>query len=212
MLPIHLFSHVSLYPVPSCNSASPFLSTSLPSLAVSRQLFSGQSSGINFDKYDDIPVEATGDDVPDHVDEFDSANLCEVMNENLKLSNYTKPTPVQKYSIPIVAGGRDLMACAQTGSGKTAAFLVPILNRVFETGPVAPPPTARARRGKQFPLALVLAPTRELASQIYDDSQKVRARWARNGDGRHGQSRRRTDWTLRKPVYRVTDDRGQCLV
>lgn len=137
-----------------------------------KELFSERSSGINFDKYDDIPVDASGDDVPDHIDEFASGELCELMASNLDLANYTKPTPVQKYSLPIVKAKRDLMACAQTGSGKTAAFLVPILNRVFETGPVQPPPTARTRRGKQFPLALIMAPTRELAIQIHKEARK----------------------------------------
>lgn len=66
------------------------------------------------------------------------------------------------------------MACAQTGSGKTAAFLVPILNRIFEDGPV-PGLSASygyGRKTKQCPLALVLAPTRELATQIYDEARK----------------------------------------
>ena len=62
---------------------------------------------------------------------------------------------------------RDLMACAQTGSGKTAAFLVPILNRIYESGPA---PNGAASQGygrkKQYPLALILAPTRELATQV----------------------------------------------
>lgn len=56
---------------------------------------------------------------------------------NIKLSKYSKPTPVQKHALPIVLNKRDLMACAQTGSGKTAAFLVPVLNRVYENGPPA---------------------------------------------------------------------------
>lgn len=63
------------------------------------------------------------------------------------------------------------MACAQTGSGKTAAFLVPILNQMFENGPPNIQHGGRTRR-KQYPLGLVLAPTRELATQIYDESKK----------------------------------------
>ena len=55
--------------------------------------------------------------------------LADVVIQNVQKSNYTTPTPVQKYAIPIITEGRDLMACAQTGSGKTAAFLLPILNR-----------------------------------------------------------------------------------
>ena len=69
---------------------------------------------------------------------------------------------------------RDLMACAQTGSGKTAAFLVPILNRIYESGP-AQGGAGSAQgfpRRKQYPLALVLAPTRELATQIFDEARK----------------------------------------
>lgn len=71
-------------------------------------------------------------------------------------------------------GGRDVMACAQTGSGKTAAFLVPILNSIFERGPelFSFQPKAYARKSKQFPVALVLAPTRELATQIYVEARK----------------------------------------
>jgi superfamily II DNA/RNA helicase len=64
--------------------------------------------------------------------QFEEAGLSEVILENVKLANYSKPTPVQKWSIPIVTGKRDLMACAQTGSGKTAAFLVPVLSNIYQ--------------------------------------------------------------------------------
>ena len=64
------------------------------------------------------------------------------------------------------------MSCAQTGSGKTAAFLVPILSKLLDDGPQGPPPGSSYGRRKQYPLALVLAPTRELATQIYDESRK----------------------------------------
>ena len=74
---------------------------------------SKQHTGINFEKYDDIPVEATGAGVPEPVLQFTNPPLNPVLLENINLARYTTPTPVQKYSIPIVAAGRDLMACAQ---------------------------------------------------------------------------------------------------
>jgi ATP-dependent RNA helicase DDX3X len=84
------------------------------------------------------------------------------------------PTPVQKYSIPIVMGGRDLMACAQTGSGKTGGFLFPILSQAFIHGPAnaAPQNGAFGRQRKATPTSLILAPTRELVSQIFEESRK----------------------------------------
>jgi len=138
------------------------------------ELFSSNVSGINFDKYEDIPVEVTGNDPPKSISTFEEANLGEIMNFNIELAHYTTPTPVQKSSIPIVKAKRDLMACAQTGSGKTAAFLVPILSRIFEEGPFENAGTIRqgTSRRKQFPLSIILAPTRELASQIYEESRK----------------------------------------
>lgn len=97
--------------------------------------------------------------------------LTEIIRNNIALARYDTPTPVQKYAIPIICGRRDVMACAQTGSGKTAAFLVPILNQMYEQGP--PPNQGRSyHRRRQLPLGLVLAPTRELATQIYDESKK----------------------------------------
>ena len=97
-----------------------------------------------------------------------------MIKANIEHARYTSPTPVQKHSIPVILAKRDLMSCAQTGSGKTAAFLVPILNRIFEDGPVAPSSGSGYGYGRRklCPLALVLAPTRELATQIYDEARK----------------------------------------
>ncbi|XP_045761147.1 ATP-dependent RNA helicase bel isoform X2 [Maniola jurtina] len=132
------------------------------------ELFGTGNTGINFSKYEDIPVEASGENVPDYITSFEDVNLTEIMRSNITSARYDKPTPVQKYAIPIVLGRRDVMACAQTGSGKTAAFLVPILNQMYEAGPVKQP----FNRRKQYPLGLVLAPTRELATQIFDEARK----------------------------------------
>jgi ATP-dependent RNA helicase DDX3X len=89
--------------------------------------------------------------------------------KNVQLCGFSKPTPVQKYSIPIGTAGRDLMACAQTGSGKTAGFLFPIIMCMLRNGGSPPPSDGRRRT---YPTALCLAPTRELASQIHSESRK----------------------------------------
>jgi ATP-dependent RNA helicase DDX3X len=139
-------------------------------------------TGINFANYDDIPVEASGHDVPEPVVAFTNPPLDDHLLSNIKLARYTTPTPVQKYSIPIVMGGRDLMACAQTGSGKTGGFLFPILSQAFLNGPSAGAPSATGgfRQRKAFPTSLILAPTRELVSQIYDEARKFAYRsWVR---------------------------------
>lgn len=155
---------------------------------VERELFgtaddpSKQHTGINFEKYDDIPVEASGHDCPEPVLSFSNPPLDDHLIRNIELSRYKIPTPVQKYSIPIVMGGRDLMACAQTGSGKTGGFLFPILSQAFQTGPAATPTAGGGygRQRKAYPTSLILAPTRELVSQIYEESRKFAYRsWVR---------------------------------
>ncbi|KAJ3584520.1 hypothetical protein NHX12_015015 [Muraenolepis orangiensis] len=82
-------------------------------------IFSHYQSGINFDKYDDILVDVGGTNPPPAIFTFEEAGFCESLKRNVAKSGYVKPTPVQKHCIPIIAAGRDLMACAQTGSGKT---------------------------------------------------------------------------------------------
>jgi ATP-dependent RNA helicase DDX3X len=76
-----------------------------------------QTTGINFEKYDDIPVETSGNDIPAPIEEYSIDTIGEDLMRNTQLCGYNKPTPVQKYSVPIGLAGRDLMACAQTGSG-----------------------------------------------------------------------------------------------
>ncbi|EFN54008.1 hypothetical protein CHLNCDRAFT_31911 [Chlorella variabilis] len=126
-----------------------------------------ENTGINFDAYEDIPVEVSGADAPEGISSFEDVDLPPALMENVKRCKYNKPTPVQRYSIPIGLAGRDMMACAQTGSGKTAAFCFPIIGNILRSGYT---PLRGSR--KAFPLALVLSPTRELSTQIYDESRK----------------------------------------
>lgn len=91
-----------------------------PDPRLERQLYQRddvQTTGINFDNYDDIPVETTGNDIPAPINDYSIDTIGEDLMRNTQLCGYSKPTPVQKYSVPIGLAGRDLMACAQTGSG-----------------------------------------------------------------------------------------------
>ena len=90
---------------------------------------------------------------------FESLGLTAPVLEALNAEGYTTPTPIQEKAVPHVLAGRDLFGCAQTGTGKTAAFALPLIERML-ANPQQPGP----RRCR----VLVLAPTRELAGQIYD--------------------------------------------
>ncbi|KAJ0817415.1 putative RNA helicase [Helianthus annuus] len=134
-----------------------------------QQFVDQENSGINFDAYEDIPVETSGDNVPPPVNTFAEIDLGEALNLNIRRCKYVKPTPVQRHAIPISLGGRDLMACAQTGSGKTAAFCFPIISGIMR-GQFG----QRAQRMPRTacPLALILSPTRELSCQIHEEARK----------------------------------------
>src|SRR3989338_2795259 len=88
---------------------------------------------------------------------FKELNLLEPLQRALDKEGYTEPTPIQAKAIPPLLQGRDLIGIAQTGTGKTAAFVLPILQRMS---------LDRKQTQPGAPRVLVLAPTRELASQI----------------------------------------------
>jgi ATP-dependent RNA helicase RhlE len=89
---------------------------------------------------------------------FDALGLSEPLLKALKKEAYTTPTPIQAQSIPLILDGKDVLGCAQTGTGKTAAFSLPILQLLAKNPPIP---------GKKRHLrALILTPTRELALQI----------------------------------------------
>ena len=95
--------------------------------------------------------------------QFNEMNLIAPLQKAVKESGYTVPTPIQEATIPLALSGKDILGCAQTGTGKTAAFVLPILQHLANNRP--------RREGKRPVRALVLAPTRELAIQNYDTFQ-----------------------------------------
>ncbi len=93
---------------------------------------------------------------------FENLNLNAAILKAIADTGYTEPTPIQEQAIPVIMSGDDLMASSQTGSGKTAAFTLPVLNRLAT-------PSALPGKG---PRVLVLTPTRELAQQVCDAATK----------------------------------------
>lgn len=93
------------------------------------------------------------------MDTFDSLDLIPPIKKAIREEGYTTPSPVQAATIPAGLAGRDVLGCAQTGTGKTAAFALPILDLLGRQAP---------KTVSKRPLVLVLAPTRELAIQISD--------------------------------------------
>ncbi len=90
---------------------------------------------------------------------FDELDLHDTLHAALREAGYRTPTPIQRKAIPHVLDGQDVLGCAQTGTGKTAAFALPILDDLLRGDP---------GRGPRVIEALVLAPTRELAAQIHE--------------------------------------------
>ena len=134
--------------------------------------------------------------------DFESLNLCQPLLTALDEIGYVTPTPIQEQAIPLLIEGRDMLGCAQTGTGKTAAFSLPILDAMAED----PWP------GKRRIRSLMLCPTRELASQIRDNI----AEYARHLDIRSmvmfgGVSQRPQEKQLRKGVDILIATPGRLL-
>jgi ATP-dependent RNA helicase DDX3X len=134
------------------------------------------AGGINFDKYDAIEVERSGPgagDVPS-LDDFTAlfAQIPKWLGQNVERMGYRKPTPIQKHAVPLIMSGRDVLCAAQTGSGKTAAFLLPMLGKMADYKGRASRAPAQLETPAR-PKVLVLAPTRELASQISLECTKL---------------------------------------
>ncbi|NWR70876.1 DDX59 helicase, partial [Centropus unirufus] len=108
-----------------------------------------------------LGIAVQGHRIPRPIVEFEHCGFPETLNHNLKNSGYEVPTPIQMQMIPVGLLGRDIVASADTGSGKTAAFLLPVIMKVL--------------RETETPSALILAPTRELAIQIERQAKELMA-------------------------------------
>jgi hypothetical protein len=180
-------------------------SGTVPRVHNAESLFGTSSPAVGMGEYDTIPVSRTGDgasegDVPPMGEGFTLSGKVELppfLRANLlgvERMHISSPTPIQRHCVPLALQGQDVMACAQTGSGKTVAFLLPIITRLAEQPPppAMPQPLARpeakgvkgrlgakleavvrARGTPACPSALILAPTRELAIQIELECSKL---------------------------------------
>lgn len=136
-----------------------------------------------FDAADEASAAETVESATENLPAFDELGLSDEILRAIENLGYTAPTPVQAGSIPVVLEGRDLLAAAQTGTGKTAAFLLPTMNNLEH---IAPPKPVHERGGRnrrrgakkpegngRGPVMLVITPTRELAQQIDEVASKI---------------------------------------
>ncbi|KAK6856864.1 ATP-dependent RNA helicase DED1 [Apiospora arundinis] len=135
--------------------------------------------GEQFDKIAQIEVQQEGMTRIMPIKTFDTAGLHPVMLKNVRMCGYQTPTPIQRYCIPAIKMGHDVIAIAQTGSGKTAAYLLPILNHLMGKAKklAAPRPSPDELVGdftpvRAEPLVVIVVPTRELAVQIFNEARK----------------------------------------
>uniref|UniRef100_A0A3B3DV06 RNA helicase n=1 Tax=Oryzias melastigma TaxID=30732 RepID=A0A3B3DV06_ORYME len=108
----------------------------------------------------ELGIETQGEDVRKPIVEFEHCAFPLTLSDNLKKAGYEAPTPIQMQMVPVGLTGRDVIASADTGSGKTVAFLLPVIVRAMESPTICP-------------VALILTPTRELAIQIERQAKEL---------------------------------------
>lgn len=113
---------------------------------------------------------------------FSEFNLDPVLTSTIEKLNYLECTPIQEQSIPVSLEGRDIAGLAQTGTGKTAAFLIPIMERILRSRPLPPDASEETKAlvekrafkdWKPQNFILILVPTRELAEQVYEGVERL---------------------------------------
>ncbi|KAL8922796.1 MAG: hypothetical protein Q9208_004921 [Pyrenodesmia sp. 3 TL-2023] len=138
--------------------------------------------GEHFEKLTDIAVTLESETHIDPVKAFEDAGLHPVVLDNVRLCGFKVPTPVQAYCLPAVLKNLDVIGIAQTGSGKTAAYLIPAISKLMGKakklcGPrpnvTDPNFTVKSHGVRAEPLILVVVPTRELATQVFDEARRL---------------------------------------
>ncbi|KAI4146549.1 MAG: hypothetical protein LQ341_002046 [Variospora aurantia] len=138
--------------------------------------------GEHFQKLANIPVVLESEKSIEPAISFDAAGLHPILRENVKLCGFIVPTPIQAYCLPAVLKNLDVIGIAQTGSGKTAAYLIPTISKLM--GKAKKLCSARPnvtsldfdlkRDGvRAEPLILIVVPTRELATQVFDEARRL---------------------------------------
>ncbi|KAH8033163.1 hypothetical protein HPB51_008048 [Rhipicephalus microplus] len=159
---VHMAKDCTNEPVPRMGldgkpMEAPYMPPSLPT--DEDTLFSAISTGINFDKYDAFPVEVSDPQFRMPFTSFEAMGLGNPPAADLAARQVRQAVPVQKHAVKIALTGRDLMACAPTGSGKTAAFMLPILHSLLSDCCFENP----AYQPVQTPMTVILSLRHELA-------------------------------------------------
>ncbi|KAK3635451.1 hypothetical protein LTR56_014735 [Elasticomyces elasticus] len=147
-------------------------------------LFGGEFQMKKGEHYKNLPIDAAveGPKKIDPIKSFDDAGLHPVVLDNVKRCGYAEPTPIQQYVVPAAMSGADVVAVSQTGSGKTAAYMIPVLSNLMGKakklcGPRPkyddPSYNPKFSNVRAEPLVVIVVPTRELAMQIFDEARRM---------------------------------------
>uniref|UniRef100_A0A915DAM9 RNA helicase n=1 Tax=Ditylenchus dipsaci TaxID=166011 RepID=A0A915DAM9_9BILA len=117
---------------------------------------------------DEITISGQGDEAPTMIEAWADGNLQESLLANINRAKYVLPRKIQSYTIPLIMDGYDVKGHAETGSGKTAAFLIPIIDTIIKKKAAEEMKSERSK-----PIALIIEPTRELAIQLHDQARKL---------------------------------------
>ena len=110
-----------------------------------------------------LGIKVSGIHAPHPVSSFAHFGFDETLMKMIRKNNFTQPTPIQAQGIPVALSGRDIIGIAKTGSGKTAAYLWPLMVHILDQKELEP---------GEGPIGLIIAPTRELSQQIYHEAKK----------------------------------------